>query len=582
MNKALFMRRIFSLAIILSSCYNAELSYGKENDLDEKKILEIKIIDAIDAIGKFPDPRTIEKFKAMALEKDKVVQLYSMKALYERGESSYLKSILQYLDDPDPRIRIETLKILSRIKNKAVFKRVLDIVKFDRDYFVRTAAVDALILVNARGFIDDLFEILDNIDKELNKDVIYAFSSLAKESDLPLLRQLSKDEDYALRIYCAEALARLGDASGIDILLNALDDKKNPFRLLAAEALRRLKTTDKAANRYLEELKSRDIQEKAMAIRILGMLSSESSLPAIIEHTRDKDVLIREKTAIALRDFKNRTEEGVFRSLLDLLEDDSEGVRLQAIISLGELYEKRGLKDIPGGSSKAEEAALKVDRFLNDSSKEIKAYAIRSLGLLEDKASILQILESFSDTDIKVREFAVEAVGRIKETSVAYRLVPLFDDSGKNVQIKAIEAAGLLGDKTLQDGVLKKLDSRDVDVVAAGLIADFRLGDPSAVKRCLEGIKEIDEVKRAASAKALGYMGQREEVTPSLVTALKDTSPSVRIASLESLKLLKDRSTLFDIVKLLGDRDKEVRVRACHTLKYLEDHRAVAALVDKL
>ena len=596
MNKGLFLGRIVPLAIFLLSCYNANLSYGEENDLDGEKILGIKIIAAIDKLGRFPDSRTIGRLKDIAAEKDKVLKLYSMKALYERGEMPYLKSILQYLDDPDPSIRIETLKILSKMKNKSVFKRILDIVKFDRDYFVRSAAVGALTSLNAGGFVDELFEILDNIDKELKKDRVFAFSSLAEESDLPLLRQLSKDEDYALRAYCAEALARLGDASGSDILLDDLDDKKNPFRLLAAEALGRLKMADEAASRYLEKLKSKDIQEKAMAVRILGMLSYEPTLPFIVEHTRDENSLVREKAAIALRDFKNRTEDTVFRSLLDLLEDKSDEVRLQAIISLGELYEKKVLKEILDrdpdteeaknafsiSAQYAEEASVKLGKFLNSNSEEIKAYAIRSLGLLEDKSSFLDIIETLSDSDATVREFSAEALGRIKESSIAYKLVPLFDDPEKHVQIKAIEAAGLLGDKSLQGEVLKKIESRNIDIAAASLIAAFRLEDPLAVDRCLEGIKGIDDVVRAASARALGYMGHTERAVSSLVTALKDRNPSVRIAALESIKLFKDRSTLFDVLDLLGDRDQEVRIRACHTLKYLGDHRAVPALIDKL
>jgi|GEM_PF-2549813 len=433
------------------------------------------------------------------------------------------------------------------------------------------------------------------IDDDVKRGVIFALSSLADSSDVPFLKGLLKRTergDYINKAYCAEALVRLGDTSAVDVLLKDLDDKDNSFRLLTAETLGKLKAGDVAADRYMAKLENKDLSEITRAVRILGQLSVDKTLSVIIERTKDRNELIRKEAAFALSDFKNRVALPVLEALLDLLKDDSEEVRIQAVTSLGTLYERITLKDIFLESpvsdetqltfllsmENGEKAAVGLKKLLKDSSNKVKSCAIRSLGLLEDRASVLSIAEELHNDDALIRQAAATAIGRIRDSSVASKLVSLFNDPDENVQVEAVKAVGLVGEQSLLKEVLKKSGNRYIDLEVAVLVTAFQLGDSSVVDKCIDGMEKGDIISKIVYAQALGSMVSTEKTIKVLNAALNNEDPLVRIAAVRSLGLLKSDTSLFNIINILGDKNAEVNIEACLALKSLENHEAVAAL----
>jgi len=436
--------------------------------------------------------------------------------------------------------------------------------------------------------------VLVKMKDDVRRGVVFALSFLADSSDVPFLKGLLKKTergDYINRAYCAEALVRLGDVSAIDVLLKDLDDKDNSFSLLTAETLGKLNAGDAAVDRYLAKLKDKDLSEIARSVRMLGQLSVEKTLPVIIELTKDGNEFIRKEAAFALSDFKNRVASSVLETLLDLLRDDSEEVRIQAVTSLGTLYERITLRYVFNKSpvsdeanltfllsmENGEKAAVELKKLLKGSSDKVKSYVIRSLGLLEDMTSVLSVAEELHNDDAFIRQTAATAIGRMKDNSVAYKLVSFFNDPDKNVQVEAVKAVGLLGEQSLLNEVLKISKSIDIDFEVAVLVAAFQLGDSSVVDKCIDGMEKGDIINKIVYVQALGYIST-EKTIKALNAALNNEDPLVRIAAVRSLGSLKSNASLFNIINMLGDKDTEVSVEACLALKSLEDHQAVAAL----
>lgn len=595
MNKTLSFVKIIILSVFLLSCYNLNFLYGAGNDSSPKRLLRIKLIGEIGRLKRLNNKAIIEKLKSMAQEKGKLLKLYSMEGLYKNGKESYLLDILEFLNDQDPEIRIKTLEALGRTKNKSMQNIILRILKSDRDYYVRIAAVDALTALDSKNFAKEFSNALADIKNDIKQNAIFVLCYLSESSDMPFLKQLLKDnerEDYISRAYCAEALARLGDVSAVDILLKDLDDKNNSFRLLTAETLGKLNAGEDAAVRYAAKLKNKDTAEKNLSIRILGNLSTKNALPIIIEQTKDKDEFVRKEAAVALGDFKNRVDPSILETLLSLLNDNSEEVRSQAAFSLGTLYEKRTLENILKENLSSDEAkqtfllstgygekaATELRKLLNDNSNKVKGYAIRSLGLLEDKTSAFSIAEEFYNDDALLRQAAAGAIGRIKDSSTASRLIGLFNDPDKDVQVEAVKAAGLLEDKNLLSEILKKSGSGYIELETAVLTAAFQLGDSSIIDKCVNGIKDGDVASRAVSTQALGQIISTDETIKAIKDALNDKDPLVRLSAVKSLRLLENTASLSDIINMLNDRDREVRVEVCQALKCFKDHLAMAAL----
>jgi HEAT repeat protein len=57
-----------------------------------------------------------------------------------------------------------------------------------------------------------------------------------------------------------------------------------------------------------------------------------------------------------------------------------------------------------------------------------------------------------------------------------------------------------------------------------------------------------------------------QQVVPALLTALKDTSPDVRSTAAQTLEKIQAKSAVPDLIALLEDPDKNVRIRAAYAL----------------
>ncbi len=571
----------------------------KGSDFNAEKILKMRIITRIARLGRLQHSEMIERrFRNILWEENKILRLHALEFFNGLYEGFYLPHILlRYLADADPEVRIKTLEVLGRIKDKSTLRTILKVAKFDRDYYVNIAAIDALSSFNDRRLKSKLLDVLKHVNSDMREDIVFLLCSLADISDIPLLKSLLKDKSYIIKTYSAVALARLEDKTGIAELLAYLDDRKNPFKLLAAQFLGKFWATHYISNKYVEILKRGDLNERCMAIRILGKLSDEATLPVLIEQIKDEDERVRLKTAVALRDFGDIINPAILEAFLDLLEDGSEPVRIEAVVSLGELYTRRALRSILDGNPELEEvkrtfslamqngdkASIELRRLLQytGNSNRLKAHVIRSLGLLEDKSSLLAIIEALSDSDSMVRSYAVTAIGRIGEQSASSILLPLFDDASELVKIEAIWAAGLLGDKTLLEGVLKKIEGKDARVDGQALVAAFRLQYPQVFDIVIKGIYSDNVVTREACVQALGdgiYEHNIERSKEVLINALMDKSPLVRQAAIKSLSSIGSKTIFFNIIKMLNDRDREVRMEAYYALRNFRDHRVVSIL----
>jgi len=347
----------------------------------------------------------------------------------------------------------------------------------------------------------------------------------------------------------------------------------------------------------MAKLKDKDSTEIARAVRVLGQLSVERTLPAIIECTKDKNEFIRKEAVFALGDFKDRVALPILDTLLVSLGDGSEEVRIQAASSLGVLYERTTLRSIFHNNllldeaqlrfllsmENGEKAAIELRKLLKGSSNKSKICIIRSLGLIEDRDSASSVAEELNNEDALIRQTAATALGKIKEGLVGYKLASLFNDPDKNVQVEAVKALGLLKEQSLSKEMLKKTEIRDINFEVAVLVSAFQLGDASVIDKCINGIEEGDNTSKIVYTQALGcIMVSTEKIIKALNDALNSEDQLVKIAAVRSLGLLKSNASLFNIINMLGDKNAEVNIEACLALKSLENHQAVVALQKML
>ena len=151
----------------------------------------------------------------------------------------------------------------------------------------------------------------------------------------------NKDENYKIRLSCADALGRLGDKYAVTSLINVVSD---------------------------EEEKSVYIKESAaVALGLIGDMRAVDSLVKVIEQQNgilDKFSYLKEKAIEALCRL-NPNNDKAFRALKKSLQDDNPQVRINTIEALMEYN--------------TEEANDLIKSMLFDTDDEVKQNAVIAL-----------------------------------------------------------------------------------------------------------------------------------------------------------------------------------------------------------
>lgn len=162
-------------------------------------------------------------------------------------DRSTARALIELLRDPDPAVRLETLRSVASLVHRAVTnfegeaeRRALELIA-DPHAPVRAEAAVVLALVevtNMELVLRALLGLLEDPAEIVRREAAAALGDLGQATAGPLLAKHLDEEDLETRFECAFALASLRDARGLPLLLAALADDKR--RLDALEGLRRL------------------------------------------------------------------------------------------------------------------------------------------------------------------------------------------------------------------------------------------------------------------------------------------------------------------------------------------------------
>lgn len=224
-------------------------------------------------------------------------------------------------------------------------------------------------------YVDTLIDILlsKNIDfeKEKSKDDLIIIRDMCAKAIgnnknpkgvYPLLSCLnSKNENYKVRLSCAEALGKIGDKYAVSPLIDIVTDEKE-------------------TSLYLKE----------SATLALGMIGDEKvvdSLVGILNASKgliDKFTFLKERVIEALAKINDKSDK-VFHALQNSLLDESPLVRINAIEALMNL--------------ETTEAFNEIKKMLNDKDKEVAKNALIALYNLSDENFLLQIKEDENSSE---------------------------------------------------------------------------------------------------------------------------------------------------------------------------------------
>ncbi len=235
---------------------------------------------------------------------------------------------------------------------------------------------------------DVLCWLVRNVDKYRDTTSLEQLTKLLLMKDYTPNASFTKDYYTNVRVLCAKAISNIKSHSSVHDLMYCLNDKNENYkvRLSCADALGRL--GDKYAVTSLmdvvsdEEEKSVYIRESAaVALGLIGDMRAVDSLVKIIESQNgimDKFSYLKEKAIEALCRL-NPNNDRTFNALKKSLHDENPQVRINTIEALMD-YE-------------TEEAISLIKSMLFDKDEEVQRNAVIAMYNITDESILKEILE---------------------------------------------------------------------------------------------------------------------------------------------------------------------------------------------
>jgi len=166
-------------------------------------------------------------------------------------------------------------------------------------------------------------------------------------------------------------------------------------------------------------------------------------------------------------------------------------------------------------------------------STEVRAIAAHAIGILRARAAVPDLLAALRSKDTDVIYESLIALQKIRDESAASGVAFLLHDLDEKVQAAAIETVGLLQNKSSVSDLLDVVEhSRNIKVKRAALTSLAMLADERSRSEYRKYLNDKDEGLRAASAEGLGRLKNAADL-PTLEKAFQDegkTPPRLALA----------------------------------------------------
>lgn len=356
------------------------------------------------------------------------------------------------------------------------------------------------------------------------------------------------DKNSGIREAAAKALGRMRDPRAVDPLVNALGDPLDGVRDAAAVALKNL--NEPLGGRIYESLTG-----SSKAREELARINDPRAIAPLVKALRAWDRNVRANAAWTLRKLGDPR---AVEPLIEALGDKSPVVRGAAASALLEVGDRRAVDPMV--------------KALSDTDESVREAAAWTLGKLKDPRAVEPLILALQDWFFKVREAAAYALGGLGNPRAVALLIDVLGDTHGKVREAAVWSLGKFKDRRAVDPLLKTLGDPDPKVREASAWVLGMLGDRRAVDPLLNTMGDEDPKVREAASQVLGKL---EEPLGALIHG---TLAGSREAG-DELARRKDPRSVGPFIRLLRNRDGQVRRAAATVLGKIRDPRAVDGLV---
>ncbi len=558
----------YKIAIDLNPYSDISLSYlprvlAKLGNKDEALQLALNLLKSRSAFARYnaaralyeiKDKRAVQSLLEALKDVDKYVRHWAIAALEVIGDLKAVPALIESLQDPEQIVRSNAVDALGSIGEKSAVPALIGALN-DRDKKVRSAAIKAIGKIGNKETLTALVETLKRKpDRQIQEEIVAAFGEIRSKSTIPILIELVNNSDGTLHEAAAKAMGRIGDKRAVPFLVSFLKNPDRNIRIAAVDALGSINDKD-IIPPLTEALNDpeKDIREAALW-GIYNLLKSadfnaEEKYTALpwIEFLSDP---IKERRIAGIYYYAKKHSKSAEKYLIEMLKDTDESIRCDAAEALGEIGDK--------------ETVPALIEALNQGDEGLRKCAVKALGKIGGNSAADALFELVSkDTSKKLSRIIMNAFSDLIKNIRAAELSSKLKDPNKNIRIIAALMLGEIKDSEAEILFLDLLNDPDVCVRFVSGFSLGKLGNKTVVPLLKEASRYPDTIVDCLNRDSL----------------FEVTAKDVRIAVIESLKIVGDSESL---IEFISDNDKYVREEAAEALMAIGDKTAIPVLIEAL
>jgi len=360
-------------------------------------------------------------------------------------------------------------------------------------------------------------------------------------------------------------------------------------------------------------------QERAAAVKILGALRHESTIPLLFEQAGGGETVVHDA---AISELVAIGDEQVICGAIEALQrsdPSAHGAAVQVLRAMGDAATSLLVdalaapqREVRFGALKALEvmrasqACPHLIALLNDPVEEIRAQAARVLAMMRHREALPHLVRALSDPAQSVRVEAATALAVFSEAEAVEGLLEFLRRCSEDLSFEVADQDFLTAVAAMPDlpasGYLMVLKGENqpfaislaVTLEDAGTVNRWLLSLPEspaeerptlvpllqtvarlgAREPFVEGLTLPDPELRSFCAWLLGQC-RHSEAVPALIGLLSDTAALVRRRAVEALGEIQDGASAVALSDALGDPDRDVRAAAAAALATMIETGAI-------
>jgi len=499
--------------------------------------------------------------KTLQKEHGNLSALNSVLQILALSQEDILNTLLAFLTDADPELRIYTAMVLGERRDREAILPLIRALE-DADANVRYHAIEALGRLRAQEAVEPLLSLAVSRDFFLSFPALDALARIGDPAAAPRIVPLLQEE--MLQAPAAEALGEIGDDRSVHPLIATLNQMGGPAGVVAralcaihARYERRFHEGDHIADLAREGVQASGIQHLSEALKAAGPddLMALARVVGWLEGPVVEGILTRllgePKVRREVVDALVRMGPRVTSQLMGQLSSDDLEVRQAAVIALGRIGDR---KSVP----------LLIEALNRD--PELVVVTAGALAKIGDHRAFEPLLTFLGHPDPGARIAVIGALNSMGHPEMGQRMQVFLQDPDPLTRASASQIVGYFGYPQCADLLLACCRDPVEDVRRIAVEQLPFVEDDRAFETARHALLNDTHRVRAAAAKALGQM-DHPEATALLIEALSDPDAWVRYFATRSLSEQGAVEAVNDIASLARtDPAGHVRINAVKVL----------------